>query len=60
MALIFGLGSMRVRMMLGALVGLDYTAVSRERKRLRDRIESDKALKKRLIEIEVSVLSSVI
>jgi hypothetical protein len=42
---------------LGALVGLDYTAVSRERKRLRDRIESDKRLKKRLIEIEVSVLS---
>jgi REP element-mobilizing transposase RayT len=42
---------------LGALVGLDYTAVSRERKRLRDRIESDKRLKKRLIEIEVLVLS---
>jgi hypothetical protein len=37
---------------LGALVGLDYTAVSRERKRLRD-----KRLKKRLIEIEVSLLS---
>ena len=48
---------MRVRMMLGALVGLYYTAVSRERKRLRDRIESDKRLKKRLIEIEVAVLS---
>jgi hypothetical protein len=32
-------------------------AVSRERKRLRDRIESDKHLKKRLIEIEVSLLS---
>jgi REP element-mobilizing transposase RayT len=42
---------------IGELVGLDYTAVSRERKRLRDRIESDKRLKKRLNEIEVSLLS---
>jgi REP element-mobilizing transposase RayT len=42
---------------IGELVGLDYTAVSRERKRLRDRIESDNRLKKRLQEIEVSVLS---
>jgi hypothetical protein len=42
---------------LGALVGLDYTAVSRERKRLRDRVESDKGLHKRLVDIEVSVLS---
>ena len=42
---------------IGQLVGLDYTAVSRERKRLRDRIESDKRLKKRLQEIEVSGLS---
>jgi hypothetical protein len=39
------------------LVGLDYTAVSRERKRLRDRIESDKRLKKGLREIEAFVLS---
>jgi predicted transcriptional regulator len=43
---------------IGELVGLDYTAVSRERKRLRDRIESDKGLKKRLETIERSVLSS--
>jgi hypothetical protein len=42
---------------IGELVGLDYTAVSRERKRLRDRIESNKRLKKRLEEIETSVLS---
>jgi putative transposase len=42
---------------IGDLMGLDYTAVSRERKRLRDRIESDKRLKKRLGEIEASVLS---
>jgi hypothetical protein len=42
---------------LGALVGLDYTAVSRERKRLRDRIESVKGLKKGLREIEASILS---
>jgi REP element-mobilizing transposase RayT len=42
---------------IGELVGLDYTAVSRERKRLRERIESDKRLKKRLEEIEISVLS---
>jgi len=42
---------------IGELVGLDYTAVSRERKRLRDRIESDNRLKKRLQEIEVSVVS---
>lgn len=41
---------------LGALVGLDYTAVSRERTRLRERIDSDKRLKKRLIEIEVSLM----
>jgi hypothetical protein len=31
---------------IGELVGLDYTLVSRERKRLRDRVESDKSLKK--------------
>jgi hypothetical protein len=37
-------------------MGLDYTAVSRERKRLRDRIESEKGLKKRLREIETSIL----
>jgi putative transposase len=43
---------------IGELVGLDYTAVSRERKRLRDRIESDKGLKKRLETIERSVLFS--
>jgi REP element-mobilizing transposase RayT len=42
---------------IGELVGLDYTAVSRERTRLRERIESDKRLKKRLIEIELSLLS---
>ena len=42
---------------IGELVGLDYTAVSRERKRLRDRIESDKGLRKALREIEVAVLS---
>ncbi|MGH7824912.1 MAG: REP-associated tyrosine transposase [Candidatus Binatia bacterium] len=42
---------------IGDLMGLDYTAVSRERKRLRDRIESDMRLKKRLREIEALVLS---
>jgi putative transposase len=42
---------------IGGLMGLDYMAVSRERKRLRDRIESDKRLRKRLREIEASVLS---
>lgn len=42
---------------LGTLVEVDYTAVSRERKWLRDRIESDERLKKRLIEIEASILS---
>jgi hypothetical protein len=42
---------------IGEIVGLDYTAVSQERTRLRDRIESDKRLKKRLIEIEASLLS---
>jgi chromosomal replication initiation ATPase DnaA len=41
---------------IGQLVGLDYTAVSRERKRLRDEIESDNKLKKRLGEIEASLL----
>jgi hypothetical protein len=33
---------------IGERVRLDYTAVSRERKRLRDRIEFDRRLKKRL------------
>jgi hypothetical protein len=42
---------------IGQLVGLDYTAVGRERKRLRDGIESDNKLKKRLGEIEASLLS---
>ena len=34
-----------------------YTAVRQERTGLRERTESDKRLKKRLIEIEVSLLS---
>lgn len=42
---------------IGELVGLDYTAVSRERTRLRERAESDKRLKKRLREVELSLLS---
>ena len=42
---------------IGERVGLDYTAVTRERKWLRDRIESDNRLKKRLQEIKVSILS---
>jgi REP element-mobilizing transposase RayT len=42
---------------IGKLVGLDYTLVSRERKRLRERIESEKGLKKTLREIEASILS---
>lgn len=37
--------------------GLDYTTVSRERKRLRERLEADKRLKKTLSEIEASTLS---
>jgi hypothetical protein len=41
---------------IGELVGLDYTAVSRERKRLRDRIESDKRLGEKLKAIEASAL----
>jgi hypothetical protein len=48
-------GASQVR--IGELVGLDYTAVSRERTRLRNRIESDNKLKKRLQEIEGAVLS---
>ena len=42
---------------IGELVGLDYTAVSRERKRLRDRIETDKRVKNRLHEVELAVRS---
>jgi chromosomal replication initiation ATPase DnaA len=42
---------------IGQLVGLDYTAVSRERTRLRNRIEPDRSLKRRLHEVEISVLS---
>jgi putative transposase len=42
---------------IGEMVGLDYTAVSRERKRVRDRAESDKRLKNRLHEAELAVRS---
>jgi len=39
------------------LVELNYTAVSRERKRLRDRLQPDGHLMKTLQQIEASVLS---
>jgi putative transposase len=42
---------------IGALVGLDYTAVSRERKRLRERLESRKTLNKIFREIEALVVA---
>jgi REP element-mobilizing transposase RayT len=48
-------GSSQAR--IGELVGLDYTAVSRERKRLCQRIESDKRLKGKLEKIAAAVLS---
>lgn len=44
---------------IGKLFALDYTAVSRERKRFRERTESNRRLRKQLREIEVSVLSSL-
>jgi chromosomal replication initiation ATPase DnaA len=40
-----------------ALGGLDYTAVSRERKRLRQRIETDKVLRMALVNIERKLMS---
>ena len=38
---------------IGKLFALDYTAVSRERKRFRERTQSNKRLRKQLREIEV-------
>jgi chromosomal replication initiation ATPase DnaA len=49
-----GLKQVRIGELLG---GLDYTAVSRERKRLRERVEANKALKTALEKIETSLLS---
>jgi len=37
--------------------GLDYTAVSRERNRLRERMAGDRGLRKAVEEIEMSLLS---
>lgn len=43
---------------IGKMLGcLDYTSVSRERKRLRGRIEKDDVLRKALGEIETKLLS---
>ena len=43
---------------IGKLMGgLDYTAVSRERKRLRERMAEDRGLRKAVEEIEMSLLS---
>jgi REP element-mobilizing transposase RayT len=39
--------------------GLDYTAVSRERKRLRDKVEQDARLRKAMTEIENGLMSKV-
>lgn len=40
-----------------ALGNLDYTAVSRERKRLRERVEKDKTVRAALAKIEISLMS---
>ena len=43
---------------IGKVLGnLDYTAVSRERKRLRERVEKDKSLKTALEKIDRSLMS---
>ena len=43
---------------LGRVLGdLDYTAVSRERKRLREKLETEKTLRKALNEIETRLMS---
>jgi chromosomal replication initiation ATPase DnaA len=39
--------------------GLDYTAVSRERQRLRERIEQENMLRKAVIGIEMKLMSQV-
>jgi len=39
------------------LGGLDYIAVSRERKRLREKAQEEKALRAALAEIETSLMS---
>lgn len=49
-----GVGQAEIGKMLG---GLDYTSVSRERKRIRERIEKDDVLRKALGEIETKLLS---
>ena len=51
-----GIGQMEIGRLFG---GLDYTAVSRERKRLRDKAERDAKLRRTLAEIERGLMSKI-
>jgi chromosomal replication initiation ATPase DnaA len=55
MELIFRYGGVSQAEIGRALGNLDYTAVSRERKRLRERMEKDKGLKTAVAKIETSL-----
>ena len=47
-------------MEIGRVIGgLDYTAVSRERKRLREKLEHDAELRRAMAEIETQLMSKV-
>jgi len=51
-----GIGQMEIGRLIG---GLDYTAVSRERKRLREKMEDDATLRRAVAEIETQLMSKV-
>ena len=51
-----GIGQVAIGWLIG---GLDYTAVSRERKRLREKVEQDAKLRRAMAEIETQLMSKV-
>jgi REP element-mobilizing transposase RayT len=51
-----GIGQVEIGRVIG---GLDYTAVSRERKRLREKLEHDAELRRAMAEIETQLMSKV-
>jgi chromosomal replication initiation ATPase DnaA len=51
-----GIGQVEIGRLIG---GLDYTAVSRERKRLREKLERDAGLRRAMEQIETQLMSKV-
>ncbi len=51
-----GIGQAEIGRLVG---GLDYTAVSRERKRLREKVVQDARLRRAVAEIETQLMSKV-